>query len=115
GVVTYSNASKVELLGVPSETLEQHGAVSEETAVFMARGVRKLAKTDIGLATTGIAGPTGGSEAKPVGTVYIAVAGEREHACRKFHFRWDRRRVKEITAQWALEILRRFIMEEQVR
>jgi nicotinamide-nucleotide amidase len=115
GVVTYSNSSKVELLAVPPETLAEHGAVSEETAVFMARGVRKWAKTDIGLASTGIAGPTGGSEAKPVGTVFIDVADEGAHACRKFHFRWDRRRVKEITAQWALEMLRRFIVEGRVQ
>ena len=115
GVITYSNVSKMELLEVPAATLEQHGAVSEETAVLMARGVRKLGKTHIGLATTGIAGPTGGSEAKPVGTVFIAVAGEAESVCRKFHFRWERRRVKEITSQWALEILRRFIVEDRAK
>ncbi|HEU20140.1 MAG TPA: competence/damage-inducible protein A [Deltaproteobacteria bacterium] len=111
GIIAYSNGSKMELLEVPAAVLERHGAVSEETAVLMARGVRKLGKTDVGLATTGIAGPTGGSEAKPVGTVFVAVAGEAESVCRTFHFRWDRRRIKEITSQWALEILRRFIVE----
>ncbi len=110
GVISYSNRSKTDLLGVTEKTLEKFGAVSETTAVLMAEGVRKLAKTDIGLSTTGIAGPTGGTENKPVGTVFIAVTDGRKKVCRDFQFRWDRRRIKEITSQWALEILRRFIL-----
>ena len=74
GLVTYSNAAKISMLGVPAEIIEKHGAVSEETARLMAEGVRKLAGTDLGLSSTGIAGPTGGSKEKPVGTVYIALA-----------------------------------------
>jgi nicotinamide-nucleotide amidase len=76
----------------------------------MAEGVRKLAKADIGLSTTGIAGPTGGTERKPVGTVFVAITDGRRRVCRDFQFRWDRRRIKEITSQWALEILRQFIL-----
>ncbi len=70
GVVTYSNAAKTALLGVPETVIREHGAVSAETARLMAEGVRKSAGTDLGLAVTGIAGPSGGTEAKPVGTVY---------------------------------------------
>jgi len=109
GVVTYSNISKMEILGVSSSILDEHGAVSEQTAVSMAEGVRKLGKTDIGLSVTGIAGPTGGTAEKPVGTVFIAVTDGSDTVCRKFLFRWERRRVKEISSQWSLEILRRFL------
>ncbi|MFB3924730.1 MAG: competence/damage-inducible protein A [Syntrophales bacterium] len=109
GIVAYSNEAKTDLLGVPPDILETYGAVSEQTAILMAEGVRKLAKTDIGLSTTGIAGPTGGSEAKPVGTVFIALSDGGDAQCRKFFFRWERRRIKEITSQWAIEMLRRFL------
>ncbi len=109
GVVTYSNTSKVELLGVPASVIEKNGAVSEEVAILMAEGVKRLAGTDIGLATTGIAGPTGGTEDKPVGTVFIALSAGEGTTCRRFLFRWDRRRIKEISAQVALNMLRRFL------
>ncbi len=111
GIVAYSNDCKVDTLGVPREIIEKHGAVSEETAVLMARGVRKLGNADLGLATTGIAGPTGGSDLKPVGTVFIAIADRNGSFCRHFNFRWDRRRIKEISSQWALELLRRHVGE----
>ncbi len=110
GVVSYSNRSKTDLLNVPEHTLEEFGSVSETTAILMAEGVRTMAKTDLGLSTTGIAGPTGGTERKPVGTVFIAVTNGRRRVCRDFQFRWDRRRIKEITSQWALEMLRQFIL-----
>lgn len=109
GVVVYSNASKVDLLGIPASVIEEHGAVSEETATLMAEGVRRLGGTDIGLATTGIAGPTGGTEAKPVGTVFIALSSEKGTACRRYRFRWNRRRNKEMSAQIALDMLRRVL------
>ncbi len=112
GVITYSNRSKTELLGVPGEIIGEHGAVSRETAVLMAEGVREKSGTDIGLATTGIAGPSGGTDAKPVGTVFIAVSDGKRTVCRDFAFKWDRRRIKEITTQWALELTRRFLAEE---
>ncbi len=110
GAVTYSNLAKTELLGVPEETLRVHGAVSEPTARLMAEGVRKLGHTDLGLSTTGIAGPTGGSREKPVGTVYIALADGRETVCRKYLFRWERRRVKVATSQAALTLLKRYLI-----
>lgn len=114
GVITYSNISKMELLGVSDEVLKEFGAVSEQTAVLMAKGIRKLAKTDIGLATTGIAGPTGGTESKPVGTVFVALADDRETFCRHFIFRWDRRRIKVITSQVALTMLNRYLSGERL-
>jgi len=79
GVVSYSNAAKVEVLGVDSETLDEHGAVSAQTAREMATGVRELGNTAWGVSTTGVAGPGGGTPHTPVGTVYIGVAhGEGE-------------------------------------
>lgn len=110
GVVVYSNTAKINLLGVPAEVIATHGAVSETTARLMADGVRKLAKTDLGLAATGIAGPSGGSEAKSVGTVFIALADGNKTLCRRYHFRWARRRNKIISAQAALMLLRNYLI-----
>jgi len=110
GVVVYSNNSKTELLGVPVQTLNKFGAVSEETAILMAEGVRKLGKTDLGLAITGIAGPAGGTTEKPVGTVFIALTDGESTICRNFLFGWERKRVKKISSQWALEMLRKFLI-----
>jgi nicotinamide-nucleotide amidase len=116
GVVTYSNRSKTELLGVPEEVLKEHGAVSKEVAVLMAEGVRRASGTDIGVSTTGIAGPAGGTDQKPVGTIFIAVSDGKRTICRNFSFKWERRRIKEITTQWALELIRMLLTgEDNVR
>ena len=112
GFVTYSDRSKTELLGVPASVIQTHGAVSEETARLMAEGVRTKSGTDLGLATTGIAGPGGGSERKAVGTVYIAVADGVQTVCRHYAFRWDRRRNKIIAAQAALMMLKAYLAGE---
>jgi len=112
GVIAYSNRAKTELLGVPDAVIREHGAVSREVALLMAQGIRRASGTDIGLATTGIAGPSGGTEAKPVGTVFIAVSDGKRSICRDFAFKWDRRRVKEITTEWSLELTRRFLKGE---
>ena len=109
GVVTYSNASKISLLGVPETVIAAHGAVSAETARLMAEGVRRLAGTNLGLAVTGIAGPSGGTGAKPVGTVYIALADGEKTLCRHHSLRWDRRRNKIAAAQTALLMLWRHL------
>lgn len=112
GVVTYSNASKISLLGVPETVITTHGAVSAETARLMAEGVRRLAGTGLGLAVTGVAGPSGGTEAKPVGTVYIALADDKKTLCRHYALRWDRRRNKIAAAQSALLMLWRYLSGE---
>jgi len=105
GVVSYSNKSKVELLGVPEVLINKHGAVSEEVAKAMADGIRKKSKVDIGLATTGIAGPTGGTKEKPVGLVYIAVSNSDRTLVKKFQFTGNRLENKESTCNAALVML----------
>jgi nicotinamide-nucleotide amidase len=112
GVVTYSNAAKTELLGVPEPVIREHGAVSAETAHLMAEGVRKMAVTDLGLAVTGIAGPDGGTETKPVGTLYIALADGKATTCRHHTLRWERRRNKIAASQIALLMLWRYLTGE---
>ncbi|MGD0274976.1 MAG: competence/damage-inducible protein A [Syntrophales bacterium] len=114
GVITYSNFSKMDLLGVPFDILKSHGAVNEPTARWMAEAVRKNAGTDLGLSATGIAGPAGGSAEKPVGTVYVALADVNETVCRHFRFRWERRRVKVITSEAALMMLKRYLFGENI-
>lgn len=86
GIVAYENKIKQKLLGVRADTLEEHGAVSEETVRQMAEGVRKVSGADFGVATSGIAGPTGGTDEKPVGTVWIAVASEKDTVAQRFQF-----------------------------
>jgi nicotinamide-nucleotide amidase len=109
GLVTYSNAAKISMLGVPAAIIEKHGAVSKETARLMAEGVRKLAGTDLGISSTGIAGPTGGSPEKPVGTVYMALADSKQTICRHYAFRWDRVRNKHVFSETALMMLKNFL------
>lgn len=111
GVVAYSNASKVAMLQVPPSLLDMHGAVSKEVAEAMAGGIRTVSKTSIGLSTTGIAGPTGGTGEKPVGLVWIGYSDAQGTLAMKFHFGEDRRRVKERAAQAALELVRRKLLK----
>ena len=111
GVVVYSNRSKVELLGVPDEVIQTHGAVSEPTAEHMARGIRERSGTDIGLATTGIAGPTGGTPEKPVGTVYIGLAGPEGVRVERVNFLGPRDQVVQLTTQTALNRLLRYLAD----
>ena len=102
GFVSYSNAAKTELLGVPAELIAQHGAVSEAVARAMAEGALVHAHAQASLAVTGVAGPTGGSDCKPVGTVWFAwcVAGQTHSEVR--HFAGDRAAVRRATLQHAL-------------
>jgi nicotinamide-nucleotide amidase len=109
-VVAYANDAKVRTLGVDSQALAQHGAVSEPVARQMAEGVRKLAGADIGLATTGVAGPDGGSEEKPVGTLWLALADASGTIAHRYQMMTDRRRNKELASQLALDWLRRRLL-----
>ncbi|MEW5761728.1 MAG: competence/damage-inducible protein A [Bacillota bacterium] len=111
GVIAYSNALKERLLGVPAETLARHGAVSEETAVAMVRGVRSVTGADVALAVTGIAGPGGGTPEKPVGLVYIALAGTNYLDCRRFVLPGHRAAVREGTVNTALNLLKRYLQD----
>jgi len=105
GVVAYSNEAKEKILGVPHETLLRYGAVSEESAQAMAEGACRLFASDLALAVTGIAGPTGGTPEKPVGLVYIALAAEEEVRCERYIWKGDRLQNKAQSAEAALEML----------
>jgi len=107
GVVTYSNASKTEILSVPESVIKTFGAVSSETAVAMAKGVRKLARATYGIGITGIAGPGGGTPEKPVGTVHIALDAEDETVERELHFATTREWFKRVVAFSAMDLLRK--------
>ena len=107
GVIAYSNDMKISHLGVARETLDQYGAVSVEVAEEMARGVRERAVASFGLATTGIAGPGGGSDEKPVGTVCIAIDGEGATRSHRYQLWGNREWVKVLTSQIALDWVRR--------
>jgi PncC family amidohydrolase len=106
GLVSYSNRAKMDLLRVPQETLAARGAVSAETAQAMALGVKEIFHTSIGLAITGIAGPTGGTPEKPVGTVYIGLATPGGVKAWYYLFRGSREEIKTLAAQTALDRLR---------
>ena len=105
GFVTYSNAAKSEMLGVPASVIEDYGAVSEAVANAMASGALLHSDADFAVAVTGVAGPGGGSEEKPVGTVWIAVASKRQASARLHRFDGDRSAVREATLQAAIEAL----------
>jgi nicotinamide-nucleotide amidase len=108
-VVCYSNESKVSWLGVPQSTIDSCGAVSEPVAEAMADGVRERAGASLGIGVTGIAGPGGGTEAKPVGTVAIAVTTAERRVVRTFRFPVGRARVRQFAAQMALDLARRLL------
>lgn len=111
GVVAYSNQAKMDILGVRSETLQKYGAVSEQTAVEMAQGVRKISASDFGLSTTGIAGPTGGTPEKPVGLVYVGFADAHGAYAKRYHFFKDRLLNKNRAVMAALNILREELLK----
>ena len=112
GMVTYSNDAKQKLLGVSADSLKEQGAVSEPVAGEMARGARERAGADYGLSVTGIAGPTGGTQDKPVGTVFIGLAGTDRYVVKKIFNPYDRETFKHVTSQQALDLLRRFVLKD---
>jgi PncC family amidohydrolase len=105
GAVVYSNKAKRDLLQIPAKLIDSHGAVSKQVAIAMATNVRKLAKADLGIGITGIAGPTGGTAEKPVGTVYIAVASAKKIICKRHNFRGSRSSIQKQAALAALGTL----------
>ncbi len=111
GVISYSKESKINLLGVKKSTLGKYGAVSKQTAIEMAEGVRRRSGADIGISTTGIAGPKGGTKNKPVGLIWIGYSDKNVSFAKDFYFTKDRLRNKEVMSKMALEILRRQLLE----
>ncbi len=112
-VVSYSNEIKRELLGVKKETLDAYGAVSEQTAREMLSGILKKMNTDFAIAVTGIMGPGGGSEEKPVGTVYVAVGNKEDQVVQKFKQRFSREKNIEVTSVMALNLMRKFLVNAE--
>ena len=110
GVVVYANEAKTELLGVSPDVLRAHGAVSEPTAVAMAEGIKTRARAGVGVGVTGIAGPSGGTPEKPVGTVVVAVVTASERRVRTFRFFGEREQVKFQASQSALDLVRRLLL-----
>ncbi len=115
GVCVYSNLEKIKLLNIKEETLNKYGAVSEDTAKEMAAGVRELMDTDYALSTTGIAGPSGGSELKPVGLVWIGFSDNKKTYALRFNFGHNRSINIQRASQRALEILRRELLNIEIR
>jgi nicotinamide-nucleotide amidase len=110
GVVTYSNDAKIRSLGVPAELICAHGAVSAEVAEAMAEGIKRRAETDFGISVTGIAGPGGGTEEKPVGLVFIALADDAHTTHRRLMLPGDRTLIRWRASQAALDLLRRRLL-----
>jgi nicotinamide-nucleotide amidase len=111
-VVAYNNEVKEKILRVPLKTLEQFGAVSRETVRAMAGGIGKVTGSDLGLAITGIAGPGGGREGKPVGEVYVALAAKNDLSTEEHHFTGKRELIKMKTSQVALDMIRRYLLND---
>ncbi len=109
GFVSYTEDAKIGWLGVDQTTIEQHGAVSREAAEAMARAVRGKAKASVGASITGVAGPAGGAEQTPVGTVFIGIAGERGVEVKERHFGGERELIRSLAAQTTLELLLRIV------
>ncbi len=111
GVITYSNEAKMQLLRVKKETLDEFGAVSEETAREMSEGVRSLSNSNIGISVTGIAGPNGGTPEKPVGLVYVGVSGEFGPLVKKLNLNGSREDIRKQTVDVVLQMAQEYIVQ----
>jgi PncC family amidohydrolase len=107
-VIAYSNQSKIDILHVSPETLKKFGAVSRQTAIEMAQGIKQISGSDLGLAVTGIAGPGGGTPEKPVGLVYICLASDEDVVCEEFRFKGKREEIKLQASEAALEMIKKY-------
>jgi nicotinamide-nucleotide amidase len=112
GLVVYSNRVKTSMLNIPASLILQRGTVSEEVARKMSEKIKKLAKTDFGIGITGIAGPSGSTRNKPVGTVFIAVDGKKQKTCQRFQFQGSRQTIRKAAVSKALELLKSLIIKE---
>lgn len=110
GIVAYSNRAKISILRVPTKLITAKGAVCRKVARNMAQSVRKLAKADFAIGITGIAGPTGGSKQKPVGTVFIAIDSKNKRICKRLNFKGSRSIIRKKTALAALELLKLLVI-----
>ena len=110
GAVVYSNELKTQFAGVSKAIIDKHGAVSREVAQALAEGIRKRCLSSYGVGITGVAGPTGGTEQKPVGLVYIALAGEEGTQVVERNFPADRARIRQFATEQALEMIRRALL-----
>lgn len=107
GIVAYSNDAKIKILKISPSVIAKKGAVCEEIAKLMARSIRLLAKANLGIGITGIAGPRGGSKEKPVGTVFIAIDTKNNKICKRFHFRGNRLNIRKLSTIKAMELLKK--------
>ncbi len=107
GIVAYSDKAKEDILGVSAGLLRKRGAVSEQVALEMAKGARRLANADIGIGVTGIAGPGGGTKKKPIGLVYVALATNKKRIVKEFRFKGRRQKIKWQASEAALNMLMR--------
>jgi nicotinamide-nucleotide amidase len=114
GAVTYSNEGKIRQLGVDSALLLEKGAVSSDVASAMSKGIRRVSGSHLGLAVTGIAGPDGGTDEKPVGTVYISLSAPEGCWTKRFRFRGNRDEIRVLTAWTALDWLRRYLLQRAI-
>ena len=109
GIIAYSNSAKNKILKIPRKIIQNYGAVSLTTARLMSENARKLGNSSLGVGITGLAGPGGAAQDKPVGTVFIALSSKNKSLVNKFHFKGNRREIKRKTAQKALQMLLEFI------
>ena len=109
GIIAYSNSAKNKILKIPRKIIKNYGAVSLTTARLMSENARKLGNSSLGVGITGLAGPGGATQDKPVGTVFIALSSKNKSLVNKFHFKGNRREIKRKTAQKALQMLLEFI------
>lgn len=109
GVITYSNQSKINILKIPAPIITKKGAVSKDVAYLMAKNIRRIAKTDYGIGITGIAGPTGATQNKPIGTVFIAIANKNKTICKNFTFQGNRVSIRKQSALKSLELLKQIL------
>jgi nicotinamide-nucleotide amidase len=109
GIVAYSNPAKQKILKISPTIIRKKGVVSKEVATAMAKAIRKIARSDFGIGITGIAGPTGATSQKPVGTVFIAIDSEHKKISKRFQFKGNRIAIRKIAALKSLELLKRII------